>query len=100
MSYRALKDSVSSQSLVFYWSKHHSFEDYRVGWMVLCYPLDAAYVRKLRPAEHPLVGQAESGTAYYAAFNQFTGSCIAVGTSLAQVCALVYLKNRTPVLAH
>lgn len=100
MSYRTLKDSVSSQSLVFYWSKHHSFEDYRVGWMVLCYPLDAAYIRKLRPVEHPFVGQAVGGTAYYGAFNQFTGSCIAVGASLAQVCALVCLKDCTPVLVH
>ncbi len=69
--------------------------------MVLCYPLDAAYVRKLKSVEYPLAGHAIGGcAAYYGAFNQFTGSCIAVGVSLAHVCALVYLKDRTPVLAH
>ncbi len=74
MSYRALKGSVSSQSLVFYWSKNHSSEDYRVGWMVLCYPLDAAYVRALQPMEYPIIKEVVSGIAYYGAFNQFTGS--------------------------
>ncbi len=101
MSIRELFGSGAPNAYVFYFSRHQKPEEW-VGWMVLCYPLHAAYVRALRPEEalDYLAPRYGAGYPRYGLFNQFSGSCLMLGHTIGDVVRVAYQLNRVPVLVH
>jgi hypothetical protein len=77
----SLTTSGSIAAMCFYW-RHHPPPDLEWGWMVLCFPAEAVYVRPLRHGEWRTYW---GSLPCYGAFDQFTFALIAVSGSLAQL---------------
>ncbi len=94
----ALTSSVSFQAICFYW-RHHPAHDLMWGWMVLCFPLEAVYVRLLKPSEQRQWRTGgNSMLPWYGAFNQFTFALISVSSSSVQLCQELRNQGYYPML--
>lgn len=95
-----LTASASVVAMSYYW-RHHPPQDLVWGWMVLCFPLEAVYVRPLKRDEQRGWRQGSNAMhPWYGAFNQFTFALIAVSSSRVRLCQELTAAGYLPMLAE
>ncbi len=97
MALRALRGSTSTAALFWYWRSFPP-EDLAWGWMVLCFPAQAVYLRLLRSAE--LQHSTHYDMTVYGAFDQFSFTLLATSPSLNRLRTLCQLRGYTPMLVQ
>ncbi len=92
----ALSDYLKGAGVLaywFYWDRHEMYRSKE--WMILCYPLNAVYVRPLSLVECQLY-LVDHQVRHYGAFNQFTGAMIAIHQDELVLCAIAYTRGYLP----
>lgn len=100
MSVRAaITSSASVASMCYYW-RYHRETELVWGWMVLCFPPMAVYVRRLRRGEDPNWRyRRDLEPVCYGAFDQFTFTLIAASASLTRLCRELEREGYYPMIA-
>jgi hypothetical protein len=100
MTEKSLRTSTSREAMCWYW-KFYQPDELFTGWMVVCFPSNAVYVRVLTKTERVLAAyNGDQDCAWYGAYNQFTYALMVVSDSLEALCHSVIGHGFVPMLAH
>jgi hypothetical protein len=100
MSATTRRNSASLLAYRYYWNQYPP-GDFCKTWMMLCYPFEVLYIRRLTLTERvDIVYAGDESKVWYGAFHQFTFSLLAVADSYDCLVSSALKQGCLPMYAH